>query len=178
MMFQDRERHLDLGGLTEDGTPIFERLAQQYLQAMFYIVDPKGKNSLKTTFPQNLIVTAPKSKDFFGFTIDYQIPYTDDFFDDARMDAVLDFMDYTYAPVLLLRVLREIKRVLQPNSTLTIMDVNHHKGGVIPACKIIGFRNTQMFSFQELFESGYPISPQIEAFHGFGFPVFGLQVTK
>ncbi len=170
--------HLDLGGFSEDAISLFEEMAVQRPGERFCIVDPKVRKTEEPTMMTNLEMTSPEIRKLLGYVLHFRIPYSDAHFDDARMDAVLDFLDFSYETLYLFRALREIRRVLKTGGIFTVMDLEYHAPGIQRVSQLAGFRHMEKFSYQEMIDAHYPVSPMIQAFRYFGFPIFGMQCIK
>lgn len=154
---------------------VFLGLARVLPSEDFHIADIAANKADRRNLPSNLSITSPIMKNIpFPFLSTYKLAYPSNYFNDARLDAVLDVV----TPDIAFKILSEIKRCLKPNGTLTIMDDIFHRSGAIFSSRLLGLEQVEIMNTQEIIQSGYPLSQQILAFDHFGFDLFLLKLKK
>jgi hypothetical protein len=174
-MATERTRHLDVGGLNYgklDGV-IFLGLAHLLPQDLFYIVDVTADKIEKGHLPKNVFVSTPQVvKIPIPFLSEYKLKHPNHFFDDARMDMVLDVVQ----PDVALSMFREVRRCLKPGGVFTVVDEIGNRPETVFLGAVSGMKKTSEMNTRELFKSSYPISQYTEAFSG--HDVFSIQFKR
>ena len=108
------------------------------------------------------------------FLSSYKLAYPPNYFDDARMDTILDVV----RPDIAFKIFREVKRCLKPRGCFTIVDDIFHERGTILSTRLSGLRQVELKNTQEIVQSGYLLSEQTLAFKHFGHDLFLLKLRK
>jgi SAM-dependent methyltransferase len=154
----------------------FMGLAHAFPQQRFCIADTTANRLASTVYiPPNLAIVTPQlKKSVVPFFTNYKLPYSSDYFNDARMDMVLDLN----MPDIAWKMLGEIKRVLRPGGILTIVDEIGNKFEAELLARLLRLTTTKKLNTNEILASGYLLSETAQAFQQFGFDLFLLELKK
>lgn len=154
---------------------VFLGLARTCPNEDFYIADITAGKADRSIIPSNLSITSPILRKIpLPFFSTYKLTYPSNYFDDARMDTLLDVV----SPDIVVKIFREIKRCLKPNGCLTIVDDVFHRSSTIFSARLSGFKQESIMGTQEIIQSGYPLSEQSLAFKHFRHDLFLLKLRK
>lgn len=154
---------------------VFLGLARAFPNEDFHIADITSDKADRSIIPSNLSITSPMMRKIpLPFLSTYKLAYPPNYFDDARMDAVLDII----TPDIVFKIFGEIKRCLKPKGCLTIVDDIFHRSGTIFSAHLSGFQQVCIMDTQEIIQSGYPLSEQSLAFKHFRHDLFLLKLRK
>jgi ubiquinone/menaquinone biosynthesis C-methylase UbiE len=176
-MATERTRHLDVGGLQYGNLTgvVFLGLARTFPKEDFYIADITAKDVSSKTIPPNLHISSPEIGGIsFPFLSTYRLAYPPNYFDDARMDMVLDLVNPDEA----LKMFWEVRRCLKPGGSFTIVDEIENSSIAKGVTRLSGLKQTRLLNTQQILESGYHLSETAKAFKYHGHDLFLLRSQK